>query len=410
MSSATAIPGWVGSLEERGGVALMSTYARLPLELYEGSGCRVRASDGREYLDFLAGIAVNVLGHRHPKIVAALHEAAEGLLHVSNLYWTEPMVRLAERLTAAAGMERAFFCNSGAESVEAALKLARKARPGRLRLVCFDRSFHGRTTGALAVTAQPKYQAAFGPLLPGCHVEPFGDAADLAAVDDSTAAVIVEPIQGEGGMRPAPAGWLTALRQRCDAVGALLIFDEVQSGIGRTGHFFAYQSEGVTPDAVTSAKGLAGGLPMGVLLARGEAAAVLGPGDHASTFGGGPFVASVANAVLDVVLAEGFLEAVAAKGERLRRGLEYLAARHDDVLEVRGRGLMLGLALSGPHAGELSRRLQEVGLLVAPAGPDVLRFVPPLTVDDEAIDEALELVGRELVPGVATMTEGAVAE
>ncbi len=390
-------PPWAGTLAERGAAALLPTYARYPIELACGRGCRVWDSAGRGYLDLVAGIAVNALGHAHPALVAAIRQAADGLLHVSNLYWTEPMVRLAERLTAAAGMDRAFFCNSGAEAVEAGIKLARKARPGRRRILCFERSFHGRTLGALSTTAQPRYQESFRPLLAGVEVLPFGDfEAAERAIDERVALVLVEPIQGEGGVRPAPPGWLDLLRRRCDETGALLIFDEVQAGLGRTGTFFAYQGEGVVPDAVTCAKALAGGLPMGALLARGAAAAAFQPGDHASTFGGGPLVSAAAHAVLDVVLAEGFLDDLRRRGERLRAGLERLAAADPAAAGVRGRGLMLGLRLAEPRAGELVDALREHGALTCPAGPDVVRFVPPLTISREEIDEALGIVERAL--------------
>lgn len=390
-------PGWAGSLVERGGRAVLPTYARYPVELASGRGCRVWDSEGREYLDGVAGIAVNVLGHGHPAIVEAIRSQAEGLLHVSNLYWTEPMVRLAERLNQAAGMDGAFFCNSGAEAVEGLLKLARKARPERSRFLCFERSFHGRTLGALSVTAQEKYQAPFRPLLSASTVLPHGELAPVqAALDESVAAVIVEPIQGEGGMRPAPAGFLAGLRELCDRAGALLLFDEVQSGIGRTGDFFAFQGEGVAPDALSTAKALAGGLPMGAVLARGEAARALQPGDHASTFGGGPFVSSVANAVLDVVLSEGFLAGVRSKGVRLASALERLASRHALVDGVRGRGLMQGLVLREPRAGELVEQLRAEGLLTCPAGPDVVRLAPALIASEEELDEMAACLDRAL--------------
>lgn len=390
-------PDWAGTLVERGAAAVASTYARYPVELVSGRGCRVTDSEGREYLDCVAGIAVSLLGHAHPRIVRTIREAADGLLHVSNLYWTEPMVRLAERLNAVAGMDKTFFCNSGAEAVEALLKMARKARPGRTGFLCFERSFHGRTLGALSVTAQEKYQAAFRPLLPSATAVPYGDVeAARAAIDENTAAVLVEPVQGEGGVRPAPAGFLAALREACDAKGALLLFDEVQCGLGRTGSFYAFQQEGVAPDALSTAKALAGGLPMGAMLARGEAAEALQAGDHASTFGGGPFVARVANAVLDEVLAEGFLGEVKRKGERLAAGLRGLVDAHPAATGLRGRALMLGLVLDGARAGELVDRLRERGLLTCPAGPDVVRLVPPLTITDEEIDEAVAIFGAAL--------------
>lgn len=380
-----------GTLAARGAAVLQSTYGRYPIELVSGSGCRVTGADGREYLDFVAGIAVSALGYAHPAVVDALRRGADGLIHVSNLYWTEPMVLLAERLTAAAGMERAFFCNSGAEAVEAALKLGRKARPGRSGIVCFEGSFHGRTLGALSVTARPRYQDPFRPLLPDVTVLPFGEPV---ALDERTGLVLVEPVQGEGGMRPAPPGWLAHLREACDAAGALLVFDEVQSGMGRTGSLFAYQAEGVLPDAVTVAKALAGGLPMGAVLARGDAGTAFEPGDHASTFGGGPLVASVALAVLDVVLGDGFLAAVGERGGRLGEGLAALAADRSGITGARGRGLMQGLVLSGPRASAVVEDLHRLGLLTCPAGPDVVRFVPPLIVSDAEVDEALHLVRR----------------
>ena len=397
MSIAVARP-WAGSLAARGEAALLSTYRRYPAEFVSGSGCRLVDSLGRSYLDFAAGIAVSALGHAHPNIVTAIQDAAGGLLHVSNLYWTEPMLRLAERLTAAAGMERAFFCNSGAEAVESALKLARKARPGRERFVAFEQSFHGRTFGALSATAQPHYQAPFAPLVPGLRVLPFGDFdAASEGIDAETAAVLVEVIQGEGGVRIAPPGWLARLRAVCDHAGALLIVDEVQTGLGRTGTFYAYQAEGVLPDAVATAKALAGGLPMGALLARGGAAEAFAPGDHGSTFGGGPFVASVANAVLDVILGGGFLEAVAVRGRALGDALAAVAAKHDRIVrEVRGRGLLWGVALHESNAGALVDELLADGLLTVSAGKDVVRFSPPLIVSDAEIAEAASRLERAL--------------
>ncbi len=397
-ATSAARPAWAGTLQARGGKVLMDTYTREPLEFAGGRGCRTVDSSGREYLDFGAGIAVNALGHAHPALVAALHAGAESLVHTSNLYWTEPMVRVAERLAAATGMERAFFCNSGAEAIEAALKLARRARPGRRRCVVFEGSFHGRTLGALSATIQESYQAPFRPLLADFTAVPYGDlAAARAAITDTTALVLVEPIQGEGGVRPAPAGFLAALRQLCDANGALLVFDEVQTGVGRTGTFLAAQSVGVLPDAVALAKALAGGLPMGALLARGAAATAFGRGEHGSTFGGGVLVTSVAHAVLDVVLAPGFLDGVQVRGERLGAGLSRLAAAHaDTVVAARGRGLMWGLVLREPRAPELVAALREQGLLALQAGKNVLRLLPPLVVGDGDIDRALELLARGL--------------
>ena len=393
----TPRPAWSGTLERRGGACLMPTYARYPIEIAGGRGCRVMDSAGRTYLDFAAGIAVNVLGHAHPALVRALRGACEGLLHTSNLYWTEPMVRLAERLTETAGMERVFFCNSGAEAVEAAIKTVRRARPGREKIVVFERSFHGRTLGALSATAQPQYQEGFAPLVPGFEAIPFGDFdAATASVDETTQAVLVEPIQGEGGVRPAPRGWLRHLRTISDRAGALLILDEVQCGVGRTGSFFAHQEDEIAPDAVVAAKGLAGGLPIGALLTRGDAAQALGPGQHGSTFGGGAFVATAAHAVLDVVLGPGFLDEVRAKGEVLQKALEEIARRREIVTEVRGRGLFRGVVLREPWAKELVASLHELGMLAVPAGNEVLRLLPPLVISREEIDEGVVLLDRAL--------------
>jgi acetylornithine aminotransferase len=389
-----------GALAGRGAAVLIESYARQPLELVDGDGCTVRDSDGRTYLDFVAGIAVNALGHRHPAITAAIRRASEGLVHVSNLYWTEPMVRLAERLAEATGLERTFFCNSGAEACEGAIKIARRARPGRSRIVAFENSFHGRTLGALSVTGQPAYRGPFEPLVPEVAFVPYGDRTAAGhAIDDDVAAVVVEPIQGEGGVIPAPDGWLRFLRERCDATGALLTVDEVQTGVGRTGRFLACRSDGVVPDVVTLAKGLGGGIPIGAVVARGEAATALRPGDHGSTFGGGPFAATIAGAVLDVVLADGFLDGVRARGERLGSGLRRIAARHPDrVVDVRGRGLLWGVALAG-EAAPVIARLRDLGLLAVGAGPRVVRLLPPLIVEDGQIDHALALLDRALDVG-----------
>lgn len=387
-------PPWAGTLPERAARVLVDAYARYPVELVSGSGCRVTDSRGRTRLDFAAGIAVSALGHSHPSIVKAMKEAADGLIHVSNLYWTEPMVRLAERLVEASGMERVFFCNSGAEAIEGSIKMARKARPGRPRMLVFEGSFHGRSMGALSATAQRKKQAPFEPLVPGFEVLPFGDLDAVAgALVDDVGAVLVEPVQGEGGVRPAPAGFLQGLRALCDERDALLVLDEIQCGAGRSGRFYAYQREDILPDLVASAKGLAGGVPIGAILARGRAATALEHGEHGSTFGGGPFACRVAGAVLDEILAPGFLDAVEQRGRRLGRGLERLVERHARWCEAeRGLGLMRGLVLKEPVASSLVSALLEAGLLAVPAGQAVVRFVPPLIVSDEEIDEALGLV------------------
>jgi predicted acetylornithine/succinylornithine family transaminase len=390
-------PPWAGTLAERGSKVLVPAYARYALELVSGQGCRIVDSAGVARLDFVAGIAVCALGHRHPAVVEAIKHGAEGLLHASNLYWTEPQVRLAERLARASGLSRVFFCNSGTEAVEGCLKIARKARPGRPRVLSFAGSFHGRTLGALSATAQEKYQAPFRPLVPGFESLPFGDLAAVEqALGPDVAAVLVEPIQGEGGVRPQPPRFLEGLRRLCDAEGTLLILDEVQCGVGRTGRFYAYQEEAVRPDLVATAKGLGGGFPIGAVLASEEAGTVLAPGEHGSTFGGGPLACRVALAVLDVVEGEGFLDSVRLRGERLGRGLARLVERHEHAAAARGRGLMRGLVLSGPHASALVERLHERGLLTVPAGNDVIRLVPPLVVADDEVDEALAILDEAL--------------
>ena len=360
--------------------ALMPTYARNPVEFVRGEGTRLWDSEGNEYLDFLTGISVVQLGHSHPALVAAVRAQAERLMHVGNLYYSEPGVRLAARLSGLALGGKAFFTNSGAEAVECALKLARKQKRGG-DVVVLEKGFHGRTFGALSATPQEAKQAPFAPLVPGFRVAPR-DSTDLP-VDERTAAVLVEPIQGESGILPVDPGVLRAAREACDAHGALLIFDEIQCGMGRTGDLWAWQGLGVRPDVMTVAKGLGGGLPIGACLAGPAHADVLRAGDHGSTFAGGPVVASAAQAVLDVVSEPAFLAEVARKGELLAAGLRDLG-----LPDVRGRGLMLAFGAS--EAPDLARRLLfERRLVVNATGPDTIRLLPPLTVADEEIVEAL---------------------
>ncbi len=364
--------------------ALMPTYARNPVEFVRGDGTRLWDSDGNEYLDFLAGISVVQLGHSHPAVVAAVREQAERLMHVGNLYYSEPGIRLAARLSEVGLGGKAFFTNSGAEAVECALKLARKHKAGG-DIVVLEKGFHGRTYGALSATPQETKQAPFAPLVPGFRVA-ARDSTDLP-VDDETAAVLVEPIQGESGILPVDPEVLRAAREACDAHGALLIFDEIQCGMGRTGDLWAWQGVGVRPDVMTVAKGLGGGLPIGACLTDAAHADVLQPGDHGSTFAGGPVVASAANAVLDVVCEPGFLDEVGRKGELLAAGLRDLG-----LVDVRGRGLMLAFAAAG--APDRARRLLlEQRLVVNATGPDTIRLLPPLTVSDSEIEEALSRLG-----------------
>lgn len=362
--------------------SLMDNYGTPAMVIVRGEGARVWDADGREYVDLLAGIAVNALGHAHAEVVEAVTAQMRTVGHTSNLAVTPPAVELAERLLALldpAGERRgrAFFCNSGAEANEAAFKLAR--RTGRARVVVAERSFHGRTMGALALTAQPSKQDPFRPLPGDVAVVPYGDAAALAAtVDSHTAAVFLEPIQGEGGIVPPPPGYLSRAREACDRVGALLVLDEVQTGIGRTGSWFAHQDEAVVPDVVTLAKGLGGGLPIGACVAFGDAAALLGPGSHGSTFGGNPVSCAAALAVLTVIERDGLVARAADVGDRLRS----IVSADPRVVEVRGRGLLLGVVLDAPVAGAVESAAREHGLIVNAVAPDVVRLAPPLVLSD----------------------------
>jgi predicted acetylornithine/succinylornithine family transaminase len=366
--------------------ALMPTYARNPVEFVRGEGTRLWDDEGNEYLDFLTGISVAQLGHCHPAVVAAVREQAGRLMHVGNLFYTEPGMRLAKRLADVSLGGRVFLCNSGAEAIECALKLARKRRQGG-EFVVMQGGFHGRTMGALSATPQEEKQAPFAPLVPGFRVVSRNDAAALtAAVTEHTAAVLLEPIQGESGIHPLDTEVLRAAREACDEHGALLILDEIQCGMGRTGTLWAHEQLGVTPDVMTVAKGLGGGLPVGACVTSPDAAEVLGPGDHGSTFAGGPVVATAANAVLDVITGDGFLDAVRERGDRLAAALRELG------LEPRGLGLMLGFDL--PEAPDVARRLLlDHRLVVHATGPETIRMLPPLTVSENEIGEAVLRMG-----------------
>ena len=364
--------------------AVMNTYGPPALALVSGHGATVVDEDGRSYVDLHGGIAVNVLGHAHPAVVEAVRRQVATLGHVSNLYASPPAVALAERLLALAGRPGAvFFANSGAEVNEAAFKLSR--RTGRVAVVAATGAFHGRTMGALALTGQPAKVDPFRPLPgPVAHV-PYGDADALdKAVDGDTAMVILEPIQGEAGVIVPPPGYLRAAREITAAHGALLVLDEVQTGTGRTGHWFAHQAEGVEPDVVTLAKGLGGGLPLGACLAFGDAATLLGPGSHGSTFGGNPICCAAALAVLDTIAADGLLDHAKRMGERLRRGIE--ALHHPLVRNVRGAGLLLGIVLTAPASAALADALKARGFLPNAVQPDVLRLAPPLVITAEQVD------------------------
>lgn len=369
---------------------LMPTYARLPVAFVRGEGVWLYNAEGNAYLDFLAGISVAQIGHSHPALVEAIQEQAARLLHVPNLFYNEPAVRLAQRLAERSLGGKVFFSNSGAEANECAIKLARRHRP-RGEIVVLEHAFHGRTLGALSATPDPAKQEPFEPLVPGFRVVPRDDPESLAgAVGEETAAVFVEPIQGESGIHPISGDVLRTAREACDRTGALLVFDEIQCGMGRTGTLWAYEGAGVRPDVMTAAKGLGGGLPIGACLTRPEFADVLRPGDHGSTFAGGPLVASAASAVLDVVDDDVFLADVAAKGERLTAGLRALG-----LSGVRGRGLMHAFA-AADAPGLVRRALLEHRLVLNATGPDTVRMLPPLTVTAEEIDEALERLARAL--------------
>ncbi|HLT59187.1 MAG TPA: acetylornithine transaminase [Limnochordales bacterium] len=380
---------------------IMRTYGRLPLALVRGQGARVWDTEGRSYLDFVGGLAVNSLGHGHPKVVAAIREAAGYILHTSNLYHIGPQAELAARLAALSGLDRVFFANSGTEANEAAIKLARRwgRRQGqnRYKIITALNSFHGRTLGSLAATGQPKYHEGFAPLPAGFVHVPFNDLEALrAAIDGETAAVMLEPVQGEAGVYPADPGYLRGVRELCDRHGLLLILDEVQTGLGRTGRMFAYEHFGVKPDILTLAKALGGGIPIGAMLAREEIAAAFAPGAHASTFGGNPFACRVALAVLDALVGDDLAQAAAAAGQHLRGRLEELARRRGWIREVRGLGLMLGVELDGVDAPRVMAAAQERGLLVNAIGQSILRLLPPLIVTREELDEAVGILEAAL--------------
>jgi predicted acetylornithine/succinylornithine family transaminase len=371
---------------------LTRNYARMQVEWARGQGTRLYDVEGEEYLDFQTGLAVNALGHCHPSVVAAIQEQSARLIHVGNVFYTDPMVRLARRLTEVSFGQRVFFTNSGTEAVEAALKCARKRRRGG-KIVSIHRAFHGRTYGALSATPQESKQAPFAPLVPGfVAVEPTAEAI-RAAVDDDTAAVILEPIQGESGVWVLGDEVLRAAREACDIFGAALIFDEVQCGLGRSGRLWAYEHARIEPDAMTISKALAGGLPLGALICGPEMADVFEPGDHGSTFAGGPVTTAAAHAVLDAVSDPALLASVEELGERLRHSLAELP----QVTTVRGRGLMVAADLDGIDAPALARRaLTEQRLVLNATGPHTLRLLPALIVTEAEIDDAVERLSKLL--------------
>lgn len=379
----------------------MTTYGRTPKVFTRGEGARLWDVEGREYQDFVAGIAVCNLGHANPVVAEAVAEQARKLIHVSNLYYTEPMIELAEKLVSSCFADRVFFCNSGAEANEGAIKLARrfmdlKGEPDRYKVITVSGSFHGRTLATLTATGQDKIKEGFSPLPEGFAYAPWGDLEAMAkAIDENTAAVLVEPVLGEGGVIFPEPGYLAGLRRICDETATLLIFDEIQTGLGRTGTLFAHHAEGVEPDVMTLAKGIANGMPMGALLAVEEVAAAFTPGSHATTFGGTPLVASAANATWDQLTAPGFLEDVRERGAYFLNRLNELKDRHPAVIDARGRGMMLALALDRP-GGPAAAELLDKGYVVNCTQETILRFVPPLVVEKAQIDSLCDVLDHIL--------------
>jgi acetylornithine/N-succinyldiaminopimelate aminotransferase len=387
-------------IAERSGQVLAPNYRRAPVAFREGRGMRLWDLDGKEYLDFLAGIAVDVLGHAHPRLVAAIQQQAARVIHVSNLFEIPEQTRLAERLVPLTGIPngRVFFCNSGAEAAEAAIKIARKAGrarrgPDAYEVIVASHSFHGRTMGALAATMNPKYHEGFEPILPGFVETPFNDLAAVErAIGPKTAAVLVEPVQGEGGIHPADDAYLAGLRRLCDARGVLLMLDEIQCGMGRTGRWFAYQHAGIVPDVALLAKGLGGGVPIGAVVAREDVVRVLQPGTHGSTFAGNPLVCAAGLAVLETIEAERLVDNARDTGAYLMTGLRDLAKTTPAVTGVRGRGLMVAAEVAVP-SDKVTAACLARGLLVNNVRPTAVRFVPPLIATRADVDQAVERFG-----------------
>jgi predicted acetylornithine/succinylornithine family transaminase len=383
----------------------LNVYARFPVAFVRGAGCRLWDADGKVYLDLFSGLAVTSLGHSHPALVRAIQEQAATLMHVSNLFYTEPAARLTELLCRNSFADRVFLCNSGAEANEAALKLARRygsrERGGRFEIIAAHGSFHGRTLATLTATGQERHRTGFEPLLPGIRLVPYNDVAALAqAVNDTTVAVMLEPIQGEGGVITPAEDYLCRVRELCDRHELLLILDEVQTGIGRTGRLFAYEHAGITPDIVTLAKALGGGLPIGATLSRAAVSEAMEPGSHGSTFGGNPIACAAATRTLETLLGEGLLENCERMGAYLADCLRALAARLPAIRAVRGQGLMLGMELDRPGRPLVEACLAE-GLVINCTADRVLRFLPPLIITREEIDEGCRILERVLAPALS---------
>lgn len=379
---------------------LYDTYSRAPLRFERGEGVWLITEDGERYLDFGGGVAVSSLGHGHPHLLEALKTQADKVWHLSNLYEVPGQEKLAARLTEATFADKVFFTNSGAEALECAIKTARryqysKGHPEKFHIITFEGAFHGRTLATIAAGGQEKYLEGFGPKAPGFDQVPFGDIdAVRAAVTDATAAILIEPVQGEGGIRPATMEFMRALRALCDERGLLLVLDEVQTGVGRTGKLFAYEWSGITPDIMAVAKGIGGGFPLGACLATAEAASGMKAGTHGSTYGGNPLAMAVGNAVLDVILADGFLEQVRHVALVFRQALASIKDRYPDIIEdIRGEGLLLGIKAAIP-SGDLLQAIRAEHLLAVPAGDNVLRLLPPLTITADEAREGLSRIER----------------
>jgi acetylornithine/N-succinyldiaminopimelate aminotransferase len=403
MTAYGRLAGWPARYE----ASVMATYGLPKRLLVRGEGCYVWDEDGNRYLDLLAGIAVNSLGYAHPSLVAAVTEQIGVLGHTSNFFATAPQIALAERLLTLSSVGsngRVFFCNSGAEAIEAAFKIARKT--GKRKLLAATGSFHGRTMGALALTGQPSKQVPFAPLPPEVVFIDYGDEAALSAeIDEDTAAVFLEPVQGEGGVVPPPPGYLAAAREMTSAHDALLVVDEIQTGIGRTGRWFAYQREGIAPDVITVAKGLAGGIPIGACIGIGAAATLLAKGEHGSTFGGNPLACAAALAVLDTIERDGLVDSAAKVGEYLAAAIEALA--NPLVTGIRGSGLLIGITLAQPVAARATAAALDAGYIVNDVAPDVIRLAPPLILTTAQVDEfaaALPAILDAAVPSVSHST------
>jgi acetylornithine/N-succinyldiaminopimelate aminotransferase len=403
MTAFGRLAGWPARYE----ASVMQTYGLPKRLLVRGEGCYVWDEDGNRYLDLLAGIAVNSLGHAHPSLVAAVTEQIGVLSHTSNFFATAPQIALAERLLTLSSVGsngRVFFCNSGAEAIEAAFKIARKT--GKRKLLAARGSFHGRTMGALALTGQPTKRVPFAPLPPEVVFIDYGNEAALSAeIDEDTAAVFLEPVQGEGGVVPPPPGYLAAAREMTAARDALLVVDEIQTGIGRTGRWFAYQREGIAPDVITVAKGLAGGIPIGACIGIGAAATLLAKGEHGSTFGGNPLACAAALAVLDTIERDGLVDSAAKVGEHLAAAIEALA--HPLVTGIRGRGLLIGITLAQPVAARATAAALDAGYIVNDVAPDVIRLAPPLILTTAQVDEfaaALPAILDAAVPSASHST------